>query len=80
MDILEMRDCMKVKIILADVLEKRGMSRYELSKRTGIKFQTIDNYYKNRVYRYDAYNLAKICEALDCGIADILECVRDEEA
>ena len=50
----------------------RGMTRYELAKRTGIQYQIIDNYYKNRVKRYDSYVLDRICAVLGCGVEEIL--------
>ncbi len=62
-----------VKLILDQYLAKRGITRYELAKRTDVKFQTIDRYYKNRVVRYDSYILDRICAALECEISDILE-------
>ena len=61
------------RITLDTLLAQRGVSRYELAKRTGIQYQIIDNYYKNRVKRYDGYVLERICEALDCTVADIIE-------
>ena len=61
-----------IKIILEDKLNSCNMTRYELAKRTGIQYQIIDNYYKNKVVRYDSYVLDKICTALDCNICDIL--------
>lgn len=54
-------------------LEKLKISRYELAKRTGIQYQIIDNYYKNKVKRYDSYVLDRICNTLDCKIEDIIE-------
>ena len=54
-------------------LKKSNVTRYELSKRTGISYQIIDKYYKNKVIRYDSYVLEKICIALDCNIEDIIE-------
>lgn len=61
-----------VRLTLDRYLEKCGVTRYELAKRTEIKFQTIDRYYKNRVVRYDGYILDRICMALGCEIGDIL--------
>ena len=58
-------------------LKEKGITRYELSKRTEIKFQTIDRYYKNLVVRYDSYILDRICIALGCNISDILEFTKD---
>ena len=62
-----------IRISLDKVLKSQNISRYELSKRTGIQYQVIDNYYKNRVKRYDSYVLERICSALDCQIGDIIE-------
>lgn len=62
-----------VKLTMDKYLEKENITRYELAKRTGIRFQIIDNYYKNKVVRYDSYVLDRICTALDCGISDIIE-------
>lgn len=62
-----------VCLILDKTLEKMNISRYELAKRTGIQYQIIDNYFKNKVKRYDGYVLDRICEALNCKIDDILK-------
>ncbi len=69
-----------VRLTIDKYLEKRGITRYELAKRTQIKFQTIDRYYKNRVVRYDSYILDRICAVLECAPCDIIEYVKDEEA
>ena len=62
----------QVRLTLDTALQKRGITRYELAKRTEIRYPIIDNYYKNKVTRYDSYVLARICHALDCQISDIL--------
>lgn len=62
-----------IRISLDKMLTAQNVSRYELAKRTGIQYQIIDNYYKNRVKRYDSYVLERICNALDCQISDIIE-------
>ena len=62
-----------IRLCLDKALESRQISRYELSKRTGIQYQIIDNYYKNKVKRYDSFVLEKICIALDCSIEHIIE-------
>jgi len=61
-----------IRIRLDILLRERNITRYELSKRTGIKFQTIDNYYKNKISRYDRDILLKICMALDCTIDELI--------
>ncbi len=62
-----------IKITLDKTMKKLNVTRYELSKRTGINYPIIDRYYKNKVVRYDSYILDKICNALDCNIEDIIE-------
>ena len=62
-----------VRICLDKTLERLNVSRYELAKRTGIQYQIIDNYYKNKVKRYDSYVVDRICIALDCNVSDIIE-------
>ena len=66
-----------VRLTLDKQLEKCGITRYELAKRTGIIYHTIDSYYKNQVVRYDSYILNKFCEALDCVISDIIMYTKD---
>ena len=62
-----------IKITLDSILKERNISRYELAKRTGIRYHIIDNYYKNKVVRYDSFILNKICIALNCKIEDIIK-------
>lgn len=62
-----------IHLKLDKYLDSHSITRYELSRRTNIRFQIIDNYYKNKVVRYDSYVLNRICEALDCDISDLIE-------
>lgn len=62
-----------IKLTIKEYIDKNEITRYELSKRTGIRFHIIDNYYKNKVVRYDSDVLNRICEALSCDISDIIE-------
>jgi len=66
-----------IRLCLDTALEKYKISRYELAKRTGIQYQIIDNYYKNKVKRYDSFVLDRICTALDCSVEDIIEYVKE---
>ena len=66
-----------IKLILDQALSSREVSRYELAKRTGIQYQIIDKYYKNRVKRFDSFVLERICAALDCEVSDILKFVKE---
>lgn len=62
-----------IKLTVDKYIDNKGISRYELSKRSGISYQIIDKYYKNKVVRYDSYVLDKICQAAGCDISDIIE-------
>lgn len=63
----------KVYLTLDKYLDEREISRYFLSAKADIRYDTINKYYRNRVTRYDGYVLAKICETLECDITDILK-------
>lgn len=61
-----------IRLTLDACMKAAGVTRYQLAKRTGINYQIIDNYYKNKVVRYDSDILDRICKALHCKIEDIL--------
>lgn len=65
----------QIRITLDEKLNELGITRYRLSQNCGIKFQTIDDYYKNRVKRYDSDVLLRICLSLDCDISEIIKLV-----
>ena len=69
-----------VRLTIDKYLDTHGITRYELAKRTEVKFQTIDRYYKNNVVRYDSYILDRICAALGCTLSDIIEYAPDGKA
>ena len=64
-----------IRICLDKALDRYNVSRYELAKRTGIQYQVIDKYFKNKVKRYDGFVLERICTALNCDISEIIELV-----
>ena len=66
-----------IKLTLNVYLNENSISRYALAQKTGIRYQIIDNYYKNKVVRYDSFVLGRICEALDCDVSDIIEYKKD---
>ena len=62
-----------IKLTIDKHLEKCGITRYELAKRTGVRFQIVDNYYKNKVTRYDSDILDRFCKALGCDVSELIE-------
>ena len=61
-----------MKISIKDKLNEKGMSRYELAKRIGVTYPTIDNIYKGESTSIKFENLEAICIELDCSPVDIL--------
>lgn len=68
-----------IHIALDELLEERNMTRYELAKRMGTTYPTINGYYKNRLARYDRDILLKMCLVLQCEPGDIIRLVDDQE-
>jgi putative transcriptional regulator len=66
-----------IKLTVDKYLDSHNITRYELSKRTGIRFQIVDNYYKNKVVRYDSDVLNRFCFALNCDISDLIQYVKE---
>lgn len=70
---------MKINIKLDKMLSDKGISQHELSRLTGIRQPTINDMCQNKSKYLPLDNLAKICEALNCGITDIIE-LKEEPA
>lgn len=66
----------KIIIDLKQVMKQKKITPYKLSKLTGIKADTIYRYYNSKLYRIDLYNLARICEALNCETGRIIKYVK----
>ena len=63
-----------VKVKLADMLDRRGITRNRLRTLTGVKYEVIDRNYKGvGVAMADLDFLAKVCYVLNCEIGDLLE-------
>ena len=61
-----------MKIIIKDQLDKKGITRYELAKRIGVTYPTIDNIYKGNSTSIKLEILESICKELDCTPNDII--------
>lgn len=64
---------MKVQILLAELLNRNGISQRELSRKTGIRVASVNGMCKNEITQLPLDNLAKICEVLKCDIPDVLK-------
>lgn len=62
-----------IKLILGQVLQSRNMSANELSRITGIRYETVTNLVRGKVERVSLPHLARIMDALELDdIADVL--------
>lgn len=64
---------MSIKIHLSKLLGERKMTQSELSSLTGIRANTISDWYNEVVIRLNIEHIDKICEALECDITDLFE-------
>jgi len=61
-----------MKISIQEKLKEKGMTRYELAKRIGVTYPTIDNIYKGTSTSIKFDILENICKELDCLLEEIL--------
>lgn len=72
----EIRDYGHVRVKLADMMHRRGITRNRLRTLTGIKYDVIDRYFKgSNIAMADLDFLAKVCFVLNCRVEDLLEYV-----
>ncbi len=72
--IILIKDYGKITVKLAQMMEKKKITRNRLRTLTGIKYEVIDRYYKaQNIERIDLDFFAKVCFVLDCEISDLLE-------
>lgn len=67
-----------VKIHLSRLLGERRWTQSDLSKITGIRPSTINEWYHEIVSRLNVEHIDKICEALNCDITDLIEYIPNE--
>lgn len=69
---------MPIKIKISTLLGERKMTQIELSKRTGIRPNTISSLYSEKVKRIEITQIEALCKALHCKVEDIFEYVEEE--
>lgn len=62
-------------VYLKDLMDEKGITVYQMSRATKIKYDTIKRYYDGICCRFDDKTLAKICYILNCEINDIIKYV-----
>ena len=64
---------------LEELLSEKGISRTKLCREMNLQRTNINRYYRDEFQRIDANLIVRLCEYLDCGIADLFELKEDEE-
>lgn len=67
-----------IKCILTDFLKSKGITRYQLSKATGISQNALSllSNNKNKAVSFELLNT--ICEYMNCELSNILIHVKDD--
>lgn len=67
------QDYGRIRIKLRKLMEKKGLTRYQLSRLTNTRFEVINKWYNGNVERIDTDVLARLCFTLGCRVEDIIE-------
>ena len=70
---------MKIKIQLSRIMGEQKLKVAELSRKSGISRYALYELYHERTKGIGFETLAKLCQALDCSVGDLLEYVPDEQ-
>lgn len=68
----------RVKCKIKELMQKRGMTVYELAKKADVTEACIRNWYTKRNYTPSLEALEKICHALDIPVSELVR-TEDEE-
>lgn len=69
------RGIIMVKIYLSRLLGERRMSQRKLSELTGIRPNTINEWYNEIAVSLRVEHIDRICEALGCSIDELIEVI-----
>ncbi len=67
-----------VKIHLSRILGEKRLNQSQLSRKTGIRPNTICEYYNEIADSIKFEHINSICKALDCSASDLIEYIPDE--
>jgi putative transcriptional regulator len=71
---------MAIRVLLSDVLDKRGMTQVDLQVKSGLGYSTINELYHGKTKRVTFSTLDALCAALDCDVCQLVEYVPDKRA
>lgn len=61
-----------IRIMLSTLLGEKRLTQSDISRKTGIRPTTINEYYHEMVDRVNLSYLDQICEVLGCDLSDLL--------
>ena len=76
--IISVRGIIMIRIHLSKLLGERRMTQKRLSELTGIRRNTINEWYHEIVVSLKVEHIDKICEVLDCSVKELIEYVPDK--
>ncbi len=69
-----------VKIHLSKLMGERRISQAQLARKTGIRPNTIGEYYHELTDCIKLSHINKICKVLNCTASELIEYIPDEES
>lgn len=69
-----------IQVRLEEVLKKRGLTMYELAKRTPLAQSTISNFNAAKTTKVSYELLDILCEFLDCQPGDLLVHIKKDKS
>lgn len=73
--IIFIRGIIMVRIHLSRLLGERRMSQRRLAELTGIRPNTINEWYNEIVVSLRVEHIDKICEVLECSVEELIEVI-----
>ena len=67
-----------INIKIAELMGKHKLTRKALSDMTGIRPNTISSLWNGDIKRLEIQQIDKLCAALDCQPADLMEYIPDK--
>lgn len=62
-----------IKLLLKEIMDERGITVEQMSKKIGVEYDVVANFYYNEIQVIDSEILAKFCHVLNCNIKDLMK-------
>jgi len=68
---------MRVRLLIKDLAQEKGLKQYELAQKSGVTIQLLNRYWNNHIQSVSLEQLALIAKALGVKAGDLIEVVED---